>query len=153
MNQGWKNKRHTLVLALRIFAHYNKLHFATTTHTETHTLLPKTATLQIHSEKSYCFFLYSVPIVYVLRVSFNNYVDSILPFFDPPPTPVWTVFIPWAWTKTDIFWHPPPSSCPRSYWMAPYMANAYNGRVFRCESSVAMEASPSLTMEAFSISF
>ena len=104
MNQGWKNKRHTLVLALRIFAHYNKLHFATTTHTDTHThtLLPKTATLQIHSEKSYCFFLYSVPIVYVLRVSFNNYVDSILPFCDPP-TPAWTVFIPWAWAKTNIF--------------------------------------------------
>ena len=20
----------------------------------------------------------------------------------------WTVFIPWAWTKTDIFWPPPP---------------------------------------------
>ena len=21
-----------------------------------------------------------------------------------PPTPAWTVFIPWAWTTTDIFW-------------------------------------------------
>ena len=31
--------------------------------------------------------------------------------------PAWTVFIPWAWTKTYIFW--PPPSCPRSYWMAP----------------------------------
>ena len=25
--------------------------------------------------------------------SFNNYVDRILPFFDPPPS-TWTVFIP-----------------------------------------------------------
>ena len=49
--------------------------------------------------------------------AFNNYVDIILPFCDHPP--VWTVFIPWAWTKTDIFWPPPPSSCPRSYWMPP----------------------------------
>ena len=31
------------------------------------------------------------------------------------------VFIPWAWTKTDIFWPPSPSSCPRSYWMTPKM--------------------------------
>ena len=29
-----------------------------------------------------------------------------------PHPPAWTVFIPWAWTKTDI-------SCPRSYWMPP----------------------------------
>ena len=36
--------------------------------------------------------------------SFNNYVDRILPFFDP----VWTVFTPWAWTKTDIFNPLPP---------------------------------------------
>ena len=28
--------------------------------------------------------------------------------FLPPPIPAWTVFIPWAWTKTDIFWPPPP---------------------------------------------
>ena len=40
-------------------------------------------------------------------------------FLTPPPA--WTVFLPWAWTKTNIFWPPPPSSCPRSYWMAPYM--------------------------------
>ena len=28
----------------------------------------------------------------------------------PPsgPLPAWTVFIPWAWTKRDIFWPPPP---------------------------------------------
>ena len=32
--------------------------------------------------------------------SFKNYVDRILPFFDPP---AWTVFIPWLWTKTNIF--------------------------------------------------
>ena len=38
-----------------------------------------------------------------------------------PPPPAWTVFIPWAWTKTDIFWPPPPSSCPRSYWMPPFL--------------------------------
>ena len=24
-----------------------------------------------------------------------------------PLSPAWTVFIPWAWTKTDIFWPPP----------------------------------------------
>ena len=30
-----------------------------------------------------------------------------LPFLNPP-TPAWTVFIPWAWTKTDIYsFHPP----------------------------------------------
>jgi hypothetical protein len=36
-----------------------------------------------------------------------------------PPLPASTVFILWEWTKTNIFWPPPPSSCPRSYWMAP----------------------------------
>ena len=25
-----------------------------------------------------------------------------------PPSPAWTVFMPWALTKTDIFWPPPP---------------------------------------------
>ena len=120
MNQGWKNKRHTLVLALRIFAHYNKLHFATTTHTDTHThtLLPKTATLQIHSEKSYCFFLYSVPIVYVLRVSFNNYVDSILPFFDTH-SPCVDSFYTLSMDKNRLLDPLLPSTCPCSYWMAP----------------------------------
>jgi hypothetical protein len=36
-------------------------------------------------------------------------------FWSLPPPPAWTVFMPWAWTKTDIFWPPPPahSSCPR----------------------------------------
>ena len=38
-------------------------------------------------------------------------------FLTPPHA--WTFFTPWAWTKTDIFWPPPPSSCPRSYWMSP----------------------------------
>ena len=31
----------------------------------------------------------------------NNYVEKTLPFFDIPP--VWKVFIPRAWKKTDIF--------------------------------------------------
>ena len=35
----------------------------------------------------------------------NNYVNRILPFFDPPP---WTVFISWAWTKNKHFWPLPP---------------------------------------------
>ena len=39
---------------------------------------------------------------------FNNYVDRISPFFDPLPPSAWTFFILWAWTKTDIFWPPPP---------------------------------------------
>ena len=39
-------------------------------------------------------------------------------FLTPPPL-AWIVFIPWVWTKTGIFWSPLPSSCPRSYWMAP----------------------------------
>ena len=57
--------------------------------------------------------------------SFNNYVDRILPFFTPSP-PAWTVFIPWEWTRTDIFWPPPPpSSCPRSYWMAPFLVRTF----------------------------
>ena len=30
-------------------------------------------------------------------------------FLTPHP-PAWTVFIPWAWTKTDIFWPPAPSA-------------------------------------------
>ena len=37
--------------------------------------------------------------------AFKNYVDRILPLFDPT---AWTVFIPYAWTKTDIFRPPPP---------------------------------------------
>ena len=53
---------------------------------------------------------------------FNNYLDRISPFFDPLPPSTWTFFILWAWTKTDIFWPPLPSSCPRSYQMAPYVS-------------------------------
>ena len=56
----------------------------------------------------------------VTKRSFNNYVDRILQFFAPPPPPAWTVFTPCPWTKSDIFWPPPSSSCPRSYWMAPW---------------------------------
>ena len=43
----------------------------------------------------------------IYKGSFNNYVNTILPFFDPPPSE-WVVFTSWAWTKTDIFWPPPP---------------------------------------------
>ena len=28
-------------------------------------------------------------------------------FLTPPGPPAWAVFLPWAWTKTDIFWPPP----------------------------------------------
>ena len=38
--------------------------------------------------------------------SFNNYVDRILPFSDPPPSPACTVFMPWALTKKKIFFDP-----------------------------------------------
>ena len=55
--------------------------------------------------------------------AFNNYVDRILPFFDLPPL-AWTVFIPWAWTKTDFFDPLPSSSCPRSYWMPPNVGSS-----------------------------
>ena len=42
-------------------------------------------------ESAYSFMLkYSKRTVW----SFNNYVDRILPFFDPPSSPAWTVFIP-----------------------------------------------------------
>ena len=60
--------------------------------------------------------------------AFNNYVDRILPFFDTHP--LWTIFIPWAWIKTDIFWPHPPSSCPRSYWMAPIADMKYYIKFF-----------------------
>ena len=55
------------------------------------------------------------------RGSLNNYVDRILQFFDHPHA--WTVFIPWARTKKDIFDPFQTSSCLRSYWMAPSLAN------------------------------
>ena len=38
----------------------------------------------------------------ISKGAFNNYVDRILPVFDP--STAWTVFTPWVWTKTDIFW-------------------------------------------------
>ena len=50
----------------------------------------------------------------------QNYMDRILPFFDP--TLLRGQFIFWAWTKTDIFDPLPTSSSPRSYWMAPYLS-------------------------------
>ena len=40
--------------------------------------------------------------------AFNNYIrGQNFAIFLPSP-PAWTVFILWAWTKTDIFWPPPP---------------------------------------------
>ena len=36
----------------------------------------------------------------ITKGAFNNYVDRILPYLDPP---AWIVFIPLVWTKTDIF--------------------------------------------------
>ena len=60
-------------------------------------------------------FLTSIP--WPVWRAFNNYVDWILPFFGQP---CMDTFIPWAWTKTDIFW-PPPSGLVYlgSYLMAP----------------------------------
>ena len=52
-----------------------------------------------------------------VKGAFNNYVDRILSFFDPPPC--MDSFITWAWAKTEFFDPFPPSSCLRSYWMAP----------------------------------
>ena len=63
-----------------------------------------------------------LPVIWnFLKGSFNNYVDRILTFSDTPSPLVWTVFIPWAWTKTDISRPPPPLSCPRSYWTTHYV--------------------------------
>ena len=59
--------------------------------------------------------------------AFNNYVDKSCHFLTPPPPPnAWTVFIPWAWTNTDIFDPLSPSSCPRSYWMPPKRSKQRN---------------------------
>ena len=44
-------------------------------------------------------------VFFVAWGAFNNYMDRISPFLTHPL--LWTVFIPWAWTKTDIFWPPP----------------------------------------------
>ena len=51
---------------------------------------------------------------------FLEYVH-LKPYFNTqcPPPLVWTFLITWAWTKTDMFWPLLPSSCRRSYWMAP----------------------------------
>ena len=48
------------------------------------------------------------------QVSFNNYVDIILPFFDHLPTSTWTFFTlnVEKWRFLD---HLSTSSCPRSY--------------------------------------
>ena len=45
--------------------------------------------------------------------SCNNYVDIILPFFEPSPL------------RMAIFWISSPSSCPLSYWMTPLL-NSWN---------------------------
>ena len=70
-------------------------------------------------------------------------LDRILPFLTPllhGQFFAWTVFVPWAWTKIDIFWPPPPSSRPRSYWMTPrgnqisiwpYDQNLYGSYIFQ----------------------
>ena len=44
----------------------------------------------------------------LLLGAFNNCVVRISSFFEPLPLPSWTVFMPWAWTKADIFCPPPP---------------------------------------------
>ena len=59
---------------------------------------------------------------------FNNYVDHILPNFDLPPplsgqkrTFYKCTIYPLSRDPPVTFhWPPPPSSCPRSYWMTPY---------------------------------
>ena len=69
------------------------------------------------------------------RGAFNNYVDQILPNFEPPSnlSPLsgknghYTLFtlcyvtppLTFHWPST-----PPPSSCPRSYWMTPLYGSA-----------------------------
>ena len=48
--------------------------------------------------------------------SFNNYVDRILPLFDPPQPPLRGQFsYPKRGQKQTFFDPLPPSSCPRSY--------------------------------------
>ena len=56
----------------------------------------------------------------------------------PPPArpPAWTVFISWAWTKTNFFW--PPS--PLSYWMTPFhLQSPFCQLVFLWERGVKTE--------------
>ena len=71
------------------------------------------------------------------------YVDRILPFFDPPLL-AWTGFLPWAWTLIDNFWPPPPSSCPRSYWMAPNDFSSFNLLTYQLYKKVISIFSPFL---------
>ena len=40
--------------------------------------------------------------------SFNNYVDRILPFFDPPPTPAWRQFLYPEHGQKQTFFDPSP---------------------------------------------
>ena len=54
----------------------------------------------------------------VTKRSFNNYVDRILQFFDPP-TLRGQFLYPKRGQKQTFFDPSPPSSCPRSYWMPP----------------------------------
>ena len=53
--------------------------------------------------------------------SFSNYVDRILQFFYPTPHPhlLGQFLYPLRGQKQTYFDPLPPSSCPRSYWMAP----------------------------------
>ena len=76
-------------------------------------------------------------------IVYSNYFWSIqqlrgqnFAIFCPTP-PAWSVFIPWAWTKTDIFWPPPPSSCPRSYWTPLFFTEVQNN--FRNGHSILNE--------------
>ena len=66
--------------------------------------------------------------IHVSWGSFNNYVDRILPFFDPPP--LRGQFLYPERGQKQTFFDPLPSSCPRSYWMAP-MGKLANFR--KCE--------------------
>ena len=116
MNQGWKNKRHTLVLALRIFAHYNKLHFATTTHTDTHTPYFQKPPHYKYTVKN---LIVSFCTLCRLFMYLGGHSTTTWTWIFLTPPLAWTVFIPWSWTKTNIFYLLPLSSCPRSYWMAP----------------------------------
>ena len=68
-----------------------------------------------------------VNISYVL--AFNNYVDRILPFFDPTPSSV-NSFYTMSVEKQTFFdpLRPTPSSCPRSYWMSLWTKNVFFSR-------------------------
>ena len=56
---------------------------------------------------------------YISKGSFKNYVDRVLPFFDPP-SPLRGQFLYHERRQKQTFFDPlPPSSCPRSFCMAP----------------------------------